>query len=551
MPADLPPEVKGASVVLPIGKTTVTTAITDKVFCSLRTKDAAIAKERFTLAYGSLAKQLAALRTPPQVLTHKDIVALAGEVYRERADHFDADSRFVPGEVFRSQQEFEEAVQLILPTVVDQSDGEVALGEAIYRVTATLPKGPQVLAWNLGQDINYLGVSMTLDQALNDLFGRRADQLCAEKGLRVDTPTRRKLLHQIGEGYRLLTEKLKRNSAGDYSPDTNLARFPAFVAPVKAAPVSEGRHSVASIFERWKAEFADKRSASTIRRYGPSIASLHAFTKGRDVRLVTQDDIADWAKHRRDVDGIGAATVNGNDLVAAASIFSWSMTKDGGRIRTDNPVIGVKLELPKRQTLRDRTFRHDEIKTILLAARQVSSDPRYLRASASRRWAPWICAYSGARIQEVCWLSKRDIWNEGGIWVMRFPQTKDGYARTVPVHHELEREGLIRFVQAAPDGYLFVGDVEQKVGASRSAPELRAAELASWIKKKADLEDGVSPNHSWRHTFITRAEGLISKRFSSAITGHNKRKDASDGYFAPDIAQLKIEIEKFPVFALQ
>ena len=134
---------------------------------------------------------------------------------------------------------------------------------------------------------------------------------------------------------------------------------------------------------------------------------------------------------------------------------------------------------------------------------------------------------------------------------MRFPQTKDGCARTVPIHSELEREGFVRFVRAAPEGPLFVGDVEQQAGVSRSAPELRAAELAAWIKKRADLEAGVSPNHGWRHTFITRAEGAgISKRHSNAITGHNKCKDASDGYFAPEVEQLKTEIERFVPFQI-
>lgn len=422
----------------------------------------------------------------------------------------------------------------------------------MYRVTAALPIGPQVLAWTLGQDIDYLGVSMTLEQALEDLFGRRADRVCAEKGLRLDAPTRRKLLVQIGESYRVLKAKLKRNTAGDYSPDAALSRFPTFVAPARPAPVPDGRHTVTSVFERWTVKFADKRAASTIRRYGPSVASLAAFTKGRDLRLVTQDDIHDWAKHRRDVDGIGAGTVNGNDLVAAATLFSWAMTRDGGRLRTNNPVTGVKLDLPKRQAQRERTFRQAEIGTILLAARAVSPNPRYPRASASRRWVPWVCAYSGARVQEVCWLSKRDVWNEGGDWVMRFPQTKTGDARRVPIHSDLEREGFVRFVEAAPDGFLFVGDVERAEAASRSAPELRAAELAAWIKRKADLEAGVSPNHAWRHTFVTRAEGAgISKRHSGAITGHNKRKDASDGYFDPDIGQLKVEIEKLPAFQLQ
>ena len=231
MPADLPSSAKGKSIALSIGGTTVQAAVTDKIFCSLRTKDPALAKERFTLAYGALAKQLDALRSGPKSLTHKEIVALAGLVYRDRADRFDADQHFVPDGMNAAEQEFQQAVQAFLGMATEPADSEQALGEAIYRATAAMPKGPQVLAWHLGEDIDYLGVAMTLDQALEDLFGRRADRLCAENGLRIDVATRRKLLQQIGEVYSLIIGKLKRNRTGDYSPDPNLNRFPTFLPP--------------------------------------------------------------------------------------------------------------------------------------------------------------------------------------------------------------------------------------------------------------------------------------------------------------------------------
>lgn len=269
-----------------------------------------------------------------------------------------------------------QAVEACPATIVDRPDADAARGGAVSRVTASLPNGPQVLAWHVGQDIDDLGTTMTLDQALEDLFVRRADKICAVNGLRIDAATRRTLLQQIGESYRLLVGTLKRNTAGDCSPDAHLSRFATFVAPAKPVPVPDGRHTVASVFERWTVQFTDKRATSTLRRNGPSIASLHAFTRGRDLRRVTQDDIEGGAKHRRDHDGIGAGTVNGNDLVAAATVFTWANTKDGGRLRTDDPVTGVKLDLRKRQTRRERTFRHDGIKTTLLAARGVSSGPR-------------------------------------------------------------------------------------------------------------------------------------------------------------------------------
>ena len=178
--------------------------------------------------------------------------------------------------------------------------------------------------------------------------------------------------------------------------------------------------------------------------------------------------------------------------------------------------------------MRDKTFLAAEIRAVLRLARIVEVDGRHPRAAASRQWAPLLCAYSGARIQEVCWLEKSHVWNEEGIFVMRFPMTKDGMARTVPIHDALIREGLLEFWKNAPDGALFTGDRPPKPGVTRPPAEQRASDVAAWISASIELDEVLSPNHAWRHTFITRAEGAgISKRMANALAGHNRRRDAS------------------------
>ncbi len=140
---------------------------------------------------------------------------------------------------------------------------------------------------------------------------------------------------------------------------------------------------------------------------------------------------------------------------------------------------------------------------------------------------------------------------EGEIPVIRFPRTKEARARMVPVHDALVDEGLLAFWRQAPEGFLFVGDRPQRPGVVRTPAELRASEIAAWIKEKTNLEDGVSPNHGWRHTFLTIAEGVgISKRHANAIAGHNRKKDASDGTIAFPIDVLKRELDKIPRYAV-
>ncbi len=535
---------------LPVGDASVRIKITDKVFLSLRTKDPILARTRFTAAFAALVRHWEAVRTGPKPLTHKQLVALAGETYRRVAQEVEDDPT-APAAVLKETRINKAAVAEFLEGCDDSDESEVR--QAAFFAAIQRPFGPQKLAIETGRDVETPYASVTHEQALEDLFGAETNLLLAERQLIVDAATRSLLLRKVGRAVVLVNKKVHRNVEGDYSEDGNLARFPAFVpqqptaAPTSTDRALAGKVTLPRLFDSWRESKADKTAQATVRRYTPSINSLATFLKGRDVRLVTQDDVWAWAEHRRDKNAIAPSTVNRNDLVAAASVFQFAMTRDGKRLRIDNPVHGVKLDLPKKRKLRDGTFRADEIAAILKLARNAEDDRRYPRASASRRWTPWICAYSGARIQEVCWLSKRDIWCEGGVWIMRFPMTKDGHARMVPLHDALIEEGFLAFCERAPEGFLFVGDRPQKPGATHTAQEHRASGLAAWIQEKLKLEAGVSPNHGWRHTFITRADGAgISKRMANALAGHNKKRDASDGYYAPPIDEMKRELDRYP-----
>jgi integrase len=60
------------------------------------------------------------------------------------------------------------------------------------------------------------------------------------------------------------------------------------------------------------------------------------------------------------------------------------------------------------------------------------------KTSAAKKWAPWLCAYTGARVGEIVQLRKKDVWREGKINVMRItPEAgtvKGRQLREVPLH---------------------------------------------------------------------------------------------------------------------
>jgi integrase len=74
-----------------------------------------------------------------------------------------------------------------------------------------------------------------------------------------------------------------------------------------------------------------------------------------------------------------------------------------------------------------------------------------------RRWVPLLCAYSGARLSEVCQLRVEDVFQRGEVWCMKFdPEAEslknENSERAVPLHPAIVKSGFLQFVAAARSG---------------------------------------------------------------------------------------------------
>jgi integrase len=166
---------------------------------------------------------------------------------------------------------------------------------------------------------------------------------------------------------------------------------------------------------------------------------------------------------------------------------------------------------------------------------------------AAKRWVPWLCAYTGARVGELAQLRKEDIQREGKHWTITITPdagtVKNNEARTVVLHPHLIELGFIKFVQAAPSGHLFIrpsskGDVLGPLQGLKN----RLAEFA-----RAVVPDrNVAPNHGWRHRFKTVGiEAGIEHRILDAIQGQRPR-NVAEGYGEVTIKTQAGAIAKLP-----
>jgi integrase len=230
---------------------------------------------------------------------------------------------------------------------------------------------------------------------------------------------------------------------------------------------------------------------------------------------------------------------------------------------TANPFSDVVVSVPKKVTTREagRGFSDTEAKTILSAALQVPLLPigsAGSAQSASRRWLPWLMAYTGARAGEVAQLRAGDV-DPARKTILITPEAgtvKTGKARVVPVHAELIEQGLLEFVKAVlaakgPGGALFWDDsVPVKADAKYRRSDMAANKLGRWVRGLGIADPGISPNHAWRHTFKTRARRAgIDQGIRDAICGHSSRSVAQD-YEHVSVEDMAEALKRFPRYAV-
>ena len=194
-------------------------------------------------------------------------------------------------------------------------------------------------------------------------------------------------------------------------------------------------------------------------------------------------------------------------------------------------------------TERIRGFTEEEAGLILQhAARE--QDP-------VRRWVPLLCAYSGARLSEVCQLRVKDIFQQGEIWCMKFdPEAgslkNENSERAVPLHPAIVASGFLKFVKAIGTGPVFANLAADRFG-NRGGNGTKV--LGKWVRGLGLTDERLSPSHSWRHRFKTLGRQLgLAPDIVNAITGHH-RKTVADSYGEFPIAALNRELSKIPTLA--
>ncbi len=163
------------------------------------------------------------------------------------------------------------------------------------------------------------------------------------------------------------------------------------------------------------------------------IAELRKFLQHDDAAAITTSDLNKW-KAQLLTEGRRPKTIRDAKIAPVRAILQWGM--DNERLPS-NAVARIIIDVKPIPGERKRGFAEDEAKRVLIASRK--------EKNKVLRWCPWLCAYSGARIAEVCQLRREDIVTIDGIWCMRItaeagPLKTASSERVVPLHSALLRK---------------------------------------------------------------------------------------------------------------
>lgn len=510
---------------------------------SLGTKNAEEAKRRFPAALAKLEREWSRLDNqsrradpppkPAPAFTEREAHGLAAPLARKVVDNFSENpSHFamywtpaLHDKLWTLRNEVDE---------FGQNTGRLDIYEAAID--------------GAGEGVKVASGDKILLRAMQLRCREAADDLIDEHGLVLNEWDRFTLMKAVAAAFQRAAKVLSMESMGiiDWS------RNPPGTSDGSATRPGDGPSSrsvaqpttITGLLEGWWREAqAAGRKESTYRNYRGTVQKLISFARHDDASRVSASDILAFKDHR--LQEASAKTVKDGDLSALKAIFQWAVAN---RKIAINPAAGITIRLGRPVRNRPKGFTEPEAHALLAAALSYQpSGAENPRTSAAKRWVPWLCAFTGARVGEVAQLRKQDVFQSDGIWAFRITpaagRVKTNVSREVAIHPQVIELGFVDFVHAADAGYLFMsgGEAGNILGKLKALTNRLAAFARETIK-----DENVAPNHGWRHRFKTVGmEAEIPARVLDAIEGHSPRSEG-ERYGDVTLRTMSAAMEKFP-----
>lgn len=286
----------------------------------------------------------------------------------------------------------------------------------------------------------------------------------------------------------------------------------------------DGGDDLIAQWSRWPGRKGKPPGAKTVYEARRMMRKLTAFVSFDDLRRLTRKHIEGWVELLMKTEVVpgkkmAPMTVQ-QHLIQLKALANFAVRREMIAISP-----AEKITYSARPEVKVRAFTDAEARVVLEAVRCEATD--------YKRWLPWVCCFTGCRLDEPAGAAVTDVEQIGVYWVLniRLDHRHEGASlknessrRKVPLHSALIKEGFLDYVRGLPQsGPLFPSlkpDVFGSKGGNatkRIGPIVRG--LAQTMPSIADKN--LSPNHSWRHRLHNECRRLrMREDVEDALTGH-------------------------------
>jgi site-specific recombinase XerD len=381
------------------------------------------------------------------------------------------------------------------------------------------------------------------------------DEFLSRNGYSLPEADRNRFMPMFLEARREVHLDLYRAAKfGDFEPSPTLKKY----AP---SPVKRIDFPAAFEFYCDKAGIKGGSTGPTAKQWRPKIKAFCDFLKHSELGRVTTDDGYRWVDHLI-AQGVSKKSVRDVWIASLKAVASFMVER---RKIDANPFAGIRVRGAAKATNESnkKGFSDAQAEKILTATCATPSHLTIPETRAARRWVPWVCAYSGARVNEITSLLPSDVRPdpETGIWCfyLRPEMTKGDYMRVVPVHSHLVDQDFLGYVEGRRElGLPLFYDPKRARGGGDANPQWQkiAQRLGEWVVESLHVT-GIKPNHGWRHRFKSVARHVgMHPEVEKFITGHGGSDDpdkiskVSMGYGDPWVKTLQKVIEMYPRYEI-
>lgn len=354
---------------------------------SLHTKDLAVAKRLFAQAAADVQARWDDLQRQPlvpepareQSMTLEQIVAMAGEFYHDLMRRYGKDPG--PAKIWHDKLD---RIQSALPDRLMK------------------PGRKRIPGW-----------AFRPAQAAARKVGAQVREVLDSEGIVLDNESLMRLHLEVASALAQAYAVLARRAESDFREDPLADRFPARVTRSKENSTD------------WRKMYVDyvdarKPAPKSVKRQKGVLAAFFAFVGHDDPSRVTRADAQAWMKHRLDA-GIAPQTVWYADMAHPRALLNWARRND---LITNRPFNDIDPPAISKIQVREKEFTLEESESILAASLDPPSDRMTAEGAGARRWVPWLCAYTGARVNEITQARPEDVYrrksrNRQMVWVIR------------------------------------------------------------------------------------------------------------------------------------